>query len=140
MQNVFVYGSLLFTEIAEGLCGKKLKSQDALLNGFRRCAIKDADYPAIVKNATSEVKGKVFFDVDDKSMQILNFYEGDEYEAKQFKVETSRGMITAIAFVWKAEVSRLEELDWNKKRFETEALEYYAKKVVPETLKEFKYR
>lgn len=60
MMNVFVYGSLLFPEIAEGLSGQKLEWQDATLNGYSRLALKGADYPAIIKKTTPQLRAKYY--------------------------------------------------------------------------------
>ncbi|HYQ56067.1 MAG TPA: gamma-glutamylcyclotransferase family protein [Draconibacterium sp.] len=138
MTNVFVYGSLLFPEIAEGLCQQKLRSEDAVLNGFMRFALKGADYPAIIAQNNSTVKGKVLLSLNEKAIELLTFYEGDEYEPVPVKVETGSGIINAIAFVWIAGNEFIENFDWDKEQFELESLELYRDEVVPATLTEFK--
>ena len=140
MMNVFVYGSLLFPEIAHGLCGKKLKSEDATLSGYARFALKGADYPVIIKKDNSTVKGKVLLNLNENAIYLLTFYEGDEYGMAPVKVETDSGIINAVAFVWMAGNELLEDFDWSKEQFEAESLEFYRHEIVPATLKAYKQK
>lgn len=140
MMNVFVYGSLLFPEIADGLCGQKLKSEDATLSGFSRFALKGADYPAMIPENNSTIKGKVLLNLDQDAFYLLTFYEGDEYEIAPVKVETSSGIINAIVFVWIGGNELLEDFDWDKEHFEAESLEFYRHEIVPATLKAYKQK
>jgi len=137
MINVFVYGSLLFPEIADGLCGQTVKSEAATLKGFARVAIKGADYPAIIPMKNSEVKGKVLLHLNEKAIGLLAFYEGNEYKIVPVEVETDSVIINAIAFVWKAGYEFLEDIDWNKAQFKSESLEFYRDEIIPATVKEY---
>lgn len=137
MMNVFVYGSLLFPEIAEGLCGKKLKSEAASLSGYSRFALKGADYPAIIKKSNSTVEGKVLLNLDENAIYLLTFYEGDEYGMAPVKVETSSGIIDAVAFVWMGGNEFLEDFDWDEDQFESESLAFYRDEIVPATRVEY---
>ncbi|WP_297095140.1 gamma-glutamylcyclotransferase family protein [uncultured Draconibacterium sp.] len=137
MMNVFVYGSLLFPEIADGLCGQKLKSEDATLSGYARFALKGADYPAIIKKDNSAVKGKVLRNLDENAIYLLTFYEGDEYGMAPVKVETDSGIIDAVAFVWMAGNEFLEDFDWSEEKFESESLAFYRDEIIPATRAEY---
>lgn len=137
MMNVFVYGSLLFSEIADGLCGQALKTEDAILKGFDRFAVRGADYPAIIPKNNSEVSGKVLLNLKKNAIELLSFYEGDEYKITPVKVETTSAIIDAIAFVWIAGNEFLENVDWNLEQFKSESLEFYCDEIIPETLQAF---
>ncbi|WP_319499859.1 gamma-glutamylcyclotransferase family protein [uncultured Draconibacterium sp.] len=137
MMNVFVYGSLLFPEIAEGLCGKKLKSEEATLRGYSRFALKEADYPAIIKKNNAKVKGKVLLNLDENAIYLLTFYEGDDYGMAPVKVETNSGIVNAVAFVWMAGNEFLEDFDWDEGQFESESLAFYRDEIVPATRAEY---
>ncbi len=137
MTNVFVYGSLLFPEIAEGLCRQKLSAESAVLNGFARFALKGADYPAIIRKENSKVKGKVLLNLDERALELLTFYEGDEYELIPVKVELSEESVDALVFVWTGGNEFLETFDWNAERFNKESLEFYRDEVIPATIKEY---
>ncbi|MDX8341575.1 gamma-glutamylcyclotransferase family protein [Draconibacterium sp. IB214405] len=137
MINVFVYGSLLFAEIAEGLCQQKLHAENAVLFGFARHAIKGADYPAIIRSENSKVNGKVLLNLDEKAMEILTFYEDNDYELVPVKVELNSGSIDAVVYVWTGGNEFLEPFDWDAEQFRKESLEFYRDEVVPSTLREF---
>lgn len=138
MTNVFAYGSLLFPEIADGLCQCSLTTKTATLNGFARFAVKGADYPAIIPNRGSKVKGKVLLNLDEEAINLLAFYEGDEYKIAPVKVETDSETINAIAFLWTAGNGCLENIDWDMAQFKSESLVLYRDEVIPATVNEFK--
>jgi len=140
MTHVFVYGSLLFPEIADGLCGQKLKWENATLIGYSRFALKGADYPAIIKKKNSTVKGKVLLNLDENVIYLLTFYEGDEYGMAPVKVETNSGIVNAVAFVWKAGNEFLEDFDWDEGQFKSESLAFYRDEIVPATREEYHRR
>ena len=140
MTYVFVYGSLLFPEIADGLCGQKLKWENATLIGYSRFALKGADYPAIIKENSSKVEGKILLSLDQDSVELLTLYEGDEYEIVPVKVKTHSGSINAVAFVWKAGNEFFEDFDWSKEQFKSESLAFYRDEIVPATREEYHRR
>ena len=77
MANLFVYGTLCFPEIVEKLTGKSFQTENAVLKGYERKRIRNADYPAIIKNENIEVEGLLLWNVDKRSLKIVSFYEGD---------------------------------------------------------------
>ena len=137
MSALFVYGTLCFPEIIENLTGKTFHSKQAILKGYERKRVKNADYPAIVKNDNSEVKGILFLDVDDRSIQIINFYEGDDYRSEEMEINTSDGFVKAKVFVWNSDYDELEDTDWSLIEFLKKSLNIYVEKVIPETILEF---
>ncbi len=56
MHNLFIYGSLLFGEIVEGLTGKTFNSERVTVHGFKRVSVMNADYPALIKDEKAEVE------------------------------------------------------------------------------------
>ncbi|WP_346858847.1 gamma-glutamylcyclotransferase family protein [uncultured Draconibacterium sp.] len=137
MQHIFVYGSLLFNTITEALCGKTIESAEATLANYRRFAVKGADYPAIIPAEGYKVKGKVLLNLDEKANDILNFYEGNEYERQKVSVKTEAGPIEAEVYIWDGPLEALETCDWNENTFKKESLQYYLDEVIPATLEEF---
>lgn len=140
MQQLFVYGTLLFPEIFEKLSEKKFETIPAIIRGFIRKRIFGCDYPAIVESLNSEVKGLLVRNVDEKTMQLLTFYEGDEYEKRETEVWIENEKINAFVFVWKNNLDDLEEIDWDENEFRQKHLNTYLNKVIPETTNEFKSR
>lgn len=137
MQNIFVYGTLLFPEITKKLTGKSFKTLPAVLPGFKIYCIKERDYPAIFVENGSETKGKILLDVEDSDLQILSFYEGDEYKKEKVTVLINGKPEIALAFVWAKENEFLENKKWDLHWFEINNLEHYLNIVIPETLDAF---
>ncbi|HSH20161.1 MAG TPA: gamma-glutamylcyclotransferase family protein [Draconibacterium sp.] len=137
MQNIFVYGTLLSQEIIKNLTGKSFKTSPAVLKGYKKHCVKGGDYPAIIKMKDSNTAGIVIENVDDDSIDILSFYEGDDYE-KKFVTVLSNGQSKGVfAFVWRKSAAYLEDREWDFQQFQENSLEIYLNKVVPDTLKEF---
>lgn len=140
MQQLFVYGTLLFPEIIEKLSGKNFETVPAFIRGFIRKRIVGCDYPVVIQNLNSEVKGLLVRNVDEQSMQLLTFYEGDEYEKMETDVWIENEKTTAFVFVWKNNSKDLEENDWDENEFRQKHLKAYLNKVIPETRNDFKSR
>ncbi|WP_340112232.1 gamma-glutamylcyclotransferase family protein [Maribellus mangrovi] len=137
MQHVFVYGTLLFPEILEGLTGRSFETKDAELKNFKRLRVAMGDYPAIVEEESQLVKGKLVLDVDARSLELLRFYEGDDYDCRELEVSLDGKKILALVFVWNAEAELLTGPDWNIENFEKHYLNDYIRFVIPETVTEF---
>jgi gamma-glutamylcyclotransferase (GGCT)/AIG2-like uncharacterized protein YtfP len=137
MSNVFVYGTLQSPEIVKKLTGKSFKSTPAVLERYKRYCVKDCDYPAIIQQNDAQTTGLILENVDDLSLDIISFYEGDEYEKRQVTVQTGDSPEIALAFVWAKGFELLEDADWDLVQFEKTSLKYYFDIVVPETLEEF---
>ncbi len=138
MQHLFVYGSLLFPELVEKLTGKYFVSVPAVLDGYKRFTVKGCDYPAIIHNKKSNVEGRLILNVDNMSLKILTFFEGDEYEKETVWVLTGTKKMEALAFIWRNDLLYLEDFDWNKDSFRESSLSLYLEKIAQETKDEFK--
>lgn len=138
MQHIFVYGTLQSPEIVEKLTGKKFNTYPAVLPGYKLYCVKDSDYPAIIKRENRETKGLLIENLDDLSINIISFYEGDEYETHEVTVLVDEKPVQALAFVWIKETELLEDKEWIFQRFKKENLEYYLKVVITETLKKLR--
>jgi hypothetical protein len=71
-------------------------------------------------------------------MQVLNFYEGTEYEKRETEVWIGKENTNAIVYVWKAGLDYLETKDWDENEFRDRFLQVYLDKIIPETLNELK--
>ena len=137
MQNVFVYGSLLFSDIVTRLTGTSFTSEEATLPHFKRCRVKEADYPAIIENNDTNVQGKILFDVNDIVLKQLEFFEGEDYEVRETTAFCKGEKVQALLFCWIGPHSSLTNEDWNLELFESESLEYYIEFIIPATVKEY---
>ena len=138
MQHVFVYGSLLFPEIVEGLTACKFETHDASIQNYERRTVKNNDYPAIIPKEGGQVLGKILLNVDKRSLEVLRFFEGDEYACVEITMNVDNKKITACVFVWNGDADALDKADWNLELFERKALAEYVRFVVPETVEVFK--
>ena len=99
MRTLFAYGTLIFDEVMRQVTGRTFRGIDALLPGYARYRIKDAPYPGIIPCDGAVVKGKVYFDIDDKSLAMLDQYEGGLYEKITVQVRIDNGeTCDAIAY------------------------------------------
>ena len=137
MQHLFVYGSLLFPEIVKGLTGRTFRSIPAILPGYKRYSVEGADYPAIVKKNDARVEGKLLFDVDSKSLEIITFYEGDDYLKIPVEVNINEEKTAAHTFLWKFGLEYLSGRNWSKERFGKESLDFYLNEIIPQTKRAF---
>ncbi len=141
MPNLFVYGTLLFPELVSALTQKSYKSTSALLKNYRVTEIFDGEnprsYPALIPMLGAEAKGKLLFDVDEKAIGILDFYEGDEYEKININLSVDGANYQAITYAWIGTGDEELKGDWNPNEFESNHLSYYLKEVIPEVLEEY---
>lgn len=138
MCNIFVYGTLLSSEIIKTLTGKSFNTTTAVLLGYKRYCIKDGDYPAIIYSEDSDTTGKVIENVDDLSLDIISFYEGDEYEKKKVTVLLNGQLKDVLTFVWVGRTEILEDRGWDYPYFQKNFLDEYLNFVIPEILKAFR--
>lgn len=137
MQHIFVYGSLLFPEITKKLTGKSFKTFPAILEGYKMYGVRDCDYPAIVQQEGSKTVGLLIENMDDLSLAIISFYEGEEYEKRQVTVNSDSKSTDVLTFVWVNGYEFLVNEEWDFRKFEKSSLEHYLDVVIPETLEAF---
>src|SRR5680860_1702461 len=138
MKHLFVYGSLLFPKIIENMLGKIHKTTPAVLSGYKRIQVHGCDYPAIITDKNSEIEGKLILNMDSKSLEIITFFEGDDYKLVEVKVLAGNQIQKASVFIWNSDLKLLKMKDWDKRKFERDLLALYLKKIVPETIDEFR--
>lgn len=92
----------------------------AKLDGYRRYALKDAAYPAVIQEAGSHVEGTVAYGLSDEDVAKLDLFEGDEYQRIDVPVtdlETGEKVVSAGVYVWIDERGRLSEKEWQLDTF-----------------------
>ncbi len=137
-KNVFVYGSLMFPQVAvpiAGLCGD---CRAACLHGYARYSVDDrsrAKVPAIVEEPGARVRGKVYLDVGAQSLRELDNFEdmaSGQYERREVEVELESGeTLRAEVYVAGPRASKSLSGEWSPEDFEKNDLQYYVEKVVP---------
>lgn len=120
---IFVYGSLMEKEVLRVLLGDgyKIEVMDAILTGFRRCAIVDEQYPAAIPSMHGDViRGKILkLQSPEHDLKWLDAYEGDEYYRHQTNVVLLKNgeIVPAYVYVWVHHYERLQERDWDLHTF-----------------------
>jgi len=138
INNVFAYGTLMLPEIQKALTGKEFFMQKAKLNNYKRFSKPRTNRyrgPAIIEDKNSFVEGKILFNLDTRSRNIIDSYEGKEYGKKFVKVIVDNKKIQAITYVASKELKQKLDGEWKIEIFIKESLNYYLKIEIPKLLK-----
>lgn len=129
---VFVYGSLMFERVWQGVAGKPWAvAARARARGWRRHALLALDYPGLRPHPEASTDGLCVFDVDARALARLDAFEGAPYERVSVKVELlepgpeglpAGARILAQAYCFR-DASLCMDLDWDPARFASESLE-----------------
>ena len=140
--NIFVYGTLMFPEVVKDITGKSFAIEDAVLHGYIRLEkLPKWNFmsgPAIIQRENTSVEGKVLIAVDDKSLEIFDFFEGSEYVRRHVTVLVgNNGMEVMVYFASEELKHRLGEV-WDPKIYKETSLEIHRRNIIPEFLKELR--
>ncbi|OJJ48941.1 hypothetical protein ASPZODRAFT_164532 [Penicilliopsis zonata CBS 506.65] len=106
--TLFFYGTLMAPQILYRVIHGRpepepwqkalLTFQPAILHGFQRHRVREADYPGIVPSDKSEessacVLGTLVSGLTDGDVHRLDIFEGSEYEKRPVKVRTLRDLL-----------------------------------------------
>jgi gamma-glutamylcyclotransferase (GGCT)/AIG2-like uncharacterized protein YtfP len=91
MHALFAYGTLVIEEIMRQVTGWTFQSRHALLQGFARYRIKEVHYPGIIPYEGAGVIRKLYFDIDNRSLARLDYFEDDFYEKILVRVTADNG-------------------------------------------------
>lgn len=88
--SLFVYGTLMLPEVQRAVVGRRFRSVRAVLHGYRRHALRGADYPAIMPEAGASVHGVLLRGISRRVLRILDAYEGSDYVRRRVEVVSER--------------------------------------------------
>ncbi len=91
VSRLFVYGTLQDEDQVRRLIGRPLPWQPAVLTGYRRSVDPSIGYPVVHAAPGSRVDGKLLEGIDDRVLEALDAYEGDQYRRIIAQVQTSGG-------------------------------------------------
>ncbi len=89
--RLFVYGTLEDEERVRRLVGRRLPWRPGVLEGYCRMLDPSIGYPVVHPLAGSSVDGKVLEDLDERTLAVLDAYEGAQYRRVVVQVQTSDG-------------------------------------------------
>jgi len=89
MERVFVYGTLLFPEMASAVAGRPLPFREAVLPGFARRGLARRPYPGLLAAPGEETPGRLLETLDAAALARLDRYEGALYERVRVRVRAA---------------------------------------------------
>lgn len=124
---VFTYGTLVFPEVMGAVTGKAFRFEDGWIMGYARFGVRDAVYPGVVERPGARTTGRVFFDVDERTLARLDRFEDWLYERRRVCVKREGGeAVWADAWIVPAHyASELDERPWDPEHFQREHLAGY---------------
>lgn len=115
------YGTLMKQEVlakyAFGLSilpkSSNIVINKASLQKYKKYHVREENYPAIIFDEKSSVNGVLVYNLTKKNIEMLDEYEGDEYERKFLTVydHNLKENVKAECYVWIDAVDRLVDLD-----------------------------
>jgi hypothetical protein len=90
---LFVYGTLVFAEVVERLLGRLPEVSRAAAPSWSTRILPGRTYPGLVPDAMSASGGLLLLDLTIVERQLLDDYEGDEYQRVDFRVVDEAGRI-----------------------------------------------
>lgn len=117
--KVFVYGSLMSSEVLKALLGRIPLSREGVLYGYNRRFLQDRCYPAIYADAHSAVSGKILSDLTPAECKLLDAFEDDCYELKEVEIVLDKsGTEKAFAYTLPPKnKNQLTDRDWSFEHF-----------------------
>ena len=104
-----------------------LTVRPALLPGYRRHRVRDADYPAVVPHAElaadDGVRGTVVTGLSDMDMMRLDRFEGSDYRRARVRARVvvegagAGDEVEVETFVWSSPREELEDGEWDFREF-----------------------
>ena len=130
--KLFCYGTLEIPEIMRAVTGANFDCQPAVLPNYARFQVRQAEYPGIVAEPDSETVGTLFTGIDEKTIEMLDAYEGDLYERANVMVQTREGgEVEAVAYVVPdRNKHHLTRQPWNRGAFRQQHYSQYLKELV----------
>jgi len=128
MRPIFLYGTLMSAKLlAELLTGDrknedwvKMRRKPAILFGYTRRAVVDADYPGVVQGSKEDrVKGYLFYPRHQQDLQKIADFENESYTREVVEVVVNELTATmAYTYLWCDDIDDLCAEDWDFEEFE----------------------
>lgn len=120
--HVFTYGTLMFPEVWQAVVGRQFATIEGAVGGFAIYRVRDAVFPGIrTASATDAVRGTVYLDVDEASLERLDVFEGEFYVREQLTITCDDGQRRqADAYIVPAQnLTVLTDESWDRNQFVT---------------------
>ena len=79
--------------------------------------MQNAAYPGILPCSQGSIVQGLLTKVPKSHLEVLDSFEGEDYESKQCVIETAGGNEEALVYVWVGGRDRLIDRDWDYMQF-----------------------
>lgn len=119
ISDLFAYGSLMCEDIMASVIGRQVSAIPARLEGYRRFALRDETYPAVIASVYGAVEGMVYPAITAEGWRRLDRFEGEMYDRKPVTVQYADGSeALACSYLLRAEyLHRLTAVEWDLAAF-----------------------
>ena len=117
--KLFTYGSLMCDDIMHRVAGDCTTMGRATLENYRCLAVRDEDYPAIVKKDGYCTRGTLYDSITPEGFVNLDDFEGEMYERIVVTVTSASGQsFQAYTYVFRPQFAHLlTDTEWEFDEF-----------------------
>lgn len=128
--SIFVYGTLCSPAVLRVLLGRvPMLQSPAFLTGYQRHPVIGQVFPGMIPSLDPKIQttqGVLLQALNSKEMNVLDYFEGDEYERRDVTVSFQGIMKETQTYVWSNPVAELDiEKEWDYYQFCNEKLDWY---------------
>lgn len=119
MKKLFVYGSLMNSEVLFSLLNRTFTMKKAKLSGYQCLAVTGVCYPGVRPRKGGVVVGALISGLDQQHLNILDQFEGGQYQRVEVEVETDVGQYQRCeTYAFKPEYYHLlTNIGWSNEDF-----------------------
>ncbi len=130
MRHLFTYGTLMSPDVMRAVAGCERQAEPAGLSGFRRYAVKGADFPAIIASPGAQLIGQLYRNLPPLAWVRLDRFEGDMYarETRSVTLQNDVELAVEVYVLQPGYRNCLAANDWDFDRFVATARHRYLKK------------
>jgi gamma-glutamylcyclotransferase (GGCT)/AIG2-like uncharacterized protein YtfP len=118
--HVFTYGTLMFPEVWQAVVGREFAKVSGNADGFAIYRVRGGIYPGIIAASEKDsVRGVVYLDIDNASLQRLDAFEDTIYERQLLTIACDDGQRreAAVYVVPVHNKTALTVLPWDRDKF-----------------------
>jgi gamma-glutamylcyclotransferase (GGCT)/AIG2-like uncharacterized protein YtfP len=129
--NLFCYGSLQLAVVMRAVTGRDFDAAPAVLAGFARYRVRDAEYPGLVPEPGARTEGTLYRGLDAAAIRALDHFEGAFYERLTLEVELASGARESaeIYVVVPARRGEISQDAWDVAHFERHDLANFMRRI-----------
>ena len=124
--HLFVYGTLQLPDVMHAVTRLRPAPHPAVLSGFARFTLRGEVYPSVVPSPGARTEGMLYRDLDAATFDILDRFEGQEYERHQLSVSVHAETVQAWTYALRPPLrDRLSDEPWSLDEFVVEGLQTF---------------